>query len=64
MGTTGSVRALVVGRRVHVGKDLLDTEVGKPGIAVIEQKQRLSPIAHQHQGVVWDMNLVHEPASW
>src|SRR6516164_5582438 len=59
-GAPWLVGALLVGRRIGIGKDTLDPQVGKLFIAVIAQKEGLAAVADQHQSIMGQPKRGHE----
>jgi hypothetical protein len=51
-----------MGRRVVVGEDALDLEIGKFLVALVAQEQGLAAIADEDDGVMGDLNLGHGPS--
>ena len=56
---SGPVGTLLVGRRIFLGEDALDLQIGELLVAVIAQEKRLAAVADEHQGVMGDGELGH-----
>ena len=58
-GRARLVGALLMGRRIFVGENLLGLQVGKFLVAVVAQEQRFASVADENHGVVGDCELIH-----